>query len=221
METKFQTSFIPKKQAPSMGMAGNPVIRKPKSSIFMTLATLIFIASLVGAVGSYAWKYVLISSQETYKKDLAKRREQFDLNLIEDLKEINIKINMARQLMNNHIAVSQVFDTISRFTIQNVRFLSFELESGTGVGAGASQFKIDMKGLGSNFSTVAFQSDVLAKLEDYNLRKAVENPILADPIEDDRGVVSFNLTATIDPKNISYQKLITTSVTPPETSPAQ
>ena len=51
----------------------------------MTLATLIFIASLAGAGGVYAYKQYLINDQNTLKQDLATREKQFNVDLIEQL----------------------------------------------------------------------------------------------------------------------------------------
>lgn len=221
METKFQTSFIPKKTAAPTGMAGNiPAQHRSRSSLIMTFATVIFILSLGAAIGSYVWKYVLISNRESYKQQLVQRQEQFNLDLIEQLKQVNIKINMARQLMSNHIAVSQIFDVVSRLTAEKVRFLSMQLSSSVTDGVadvGSSDLKISMEGFGLNLSTVAFQSDVLNQLEQYGLRKIVKNPILSDPTQDDeKNLTSFKFSASIDPKNISYEKSVTTTGVPTE-----
>lgn len=209
METKFQTSFIPKKTPPPIGLTGSsPAARRQKSSILMTLGTAFFLLSLAAAAGSYGWKYYLISAQSSYKKQLAQRKEQFNLDLIEQLKQVNIKITLARQLMTNHIAASQVFDAISRLTVEKVQFLDLELSAGQGEGIGNSEINIKMRGNGSNYSTVAFQSDVLGQLEQYGLRKVVKNPILSDPNQNDKGIVSFQFSASIDPKAISYEKSV-------------
>ena len=85
METKFQTSFIPKKPTASAIGVSSPVTHHRTASIFMTLATLIFIASLAGAGGVYAYKQYLINDQNTLKQDLATREKQFNVDLIEQL----------------------------------------------------------------------------------------------------------------------------------------
>ena len=93
----------------------------------MTLATLLFIISLAGAAGTYAWKEYLVSAQNTYKQDLATREKQFNTDLIEQLKGENVKIDLARKILNNHIALSQIFDIIGRLTIESVRFLNLDV----------------------------------------------------------------------------------------------
>ena len=119
METKFQTSFIPKKSLMMQGGIGGISAQAPRhrsSSIFMTLAVLIFIASLCIAGGTYFWKSLALQSQESYKTQLAQREKQFNANLIEELKRQNVKIDFARQLLRNHLALSQIFGIIGLFT---------------------------------------------------------------------------------------------------------
>lgn len=208
METKFQTSFIPKKPFTPIGGVNIRTSHSHTTSLFMTLATLLFIASLVAAGGMYFWKSYLLSAQESYKSQLAEREKQFNSDLIEELKRQNIKIDTAKNLIVNHIAVSQIFDIIGRLTTENVRFLSMDLvTASTNPNDG---IKISMKGYGTSLSAVAFQSDVLGKLEQYGLRKVVKNPILSDPSVDVGKTVSFGLSATIDPGSLSYKKSLET-----------
>lgn len=207
METKFQTSFIPKKPIVPVGGLNASTPHRHTTSLFMTLAGLLFIVSLVAAGGMFFWKSYLLSAQEKYKTELAEREKQFNADLIEELKRQNIKIDTARSLVNNHIAASQIFDIIGRLTIESVRFLSLDLSTGSaGNPAGGDGVKISMKGYGTSLSAIAFQSDVLGQLEDYGLRKVVKNPILSDPALDANGTVSFGFSASIDPSSLSYRK---------------
>lgn len=200
METKFQTSFIPKK--PLIPMSGlTPAAPRRSVSLFMVIAVLLFIASIAAAGGTFFWKSYVDSSQVKYKEELALREKQFNPNLIEDLKRQNVKIDLGKQLLDNHVAVSQIFDIIGRLTIENVRFTSMDLTVSPQTGEG---IKISMKGYGTSLSAIAWQSDVLGKLERYGLRKVVKNPILSDPSLDTNGQVSFGFSASIDPGSLSY-----------------
>src|SRR3989344_1268957 len=203
METKFQTSFIPKKPFSPIGGLNVQQPRRATSSLFMTLAGFLFIVSLLAAGGMYFWKSYLLSSQESYKTQLAEREKQFNADLIEELKSQNVKIDLPKNLIDKHLAASQIFDIIGRLTIENVRFLSMDMTAGATSNDG---IKINLKGNGTCLSAVAFHSDVLGQLERYGLRKVVKNPILSDPSIDTDRTVSFGLTATVDPVNLSYKK---------------
>jgi len=171
----------------------------------MTIATVLFILSIAGAGGAYAYEQYLISAQNTYKDQLVARENQFNLNLIEQLKAQNVKIDIARQVLNNHIALSQIFDMISRLTIENVRFMNLDVSVPTSGGDGV---KVALQGYGTSFSAVAFQSDVLNQLDQYGLRKVVKNPILSNPTQGANNTVSFGFSATIDPASLSYEKMV-------------
>lgn len=208
MEPKFQTSFIPKKPLIPVSGLTSSVPQHHTTSIFMIIAVFAFIIS-IGAAGSmYFWKSYLESSQKTYKEQLAKRETQFNPDLIEELKRQNIKIDLGKQLINNHIAMSQIFGIIGSLTIEDVRFLNMDVTTGT---TNSDGIKVNMKGYGTSLSAVAWQSDVLGKLDRYGLRNVVKNPILSDPSLDNNGLVSFGFNATINPANLSYQKSLGTS----------
>jgi hypothetical protein len=206
METKFQTSFIPKKPTVSaIGSVSSAPRHRYTSSIFMTIATIIFIISILGTGAVFAYKQYLINAQETYKIDLATREKQFNTDLIEQLKGQNIKIDDARSLLANHVALSQIFDVLSRLTIENVSFKSLDVSSPT---TGSDGIKISLQGYGTSLSAVAYQSDVLSQLDQYGLRKVVKNPILSNPTLNTNGAVSFGFTAVIDPSSMLYENLI-------------
>jgi hypothetical protein len=203
METRFQTSFIPKKPFTPVGGLNVQTPHHPVASLLMTLSGLVFIVSIVAAGGMYFWKSYLLSAQDTYKTELAEREKQFKPELIEDLKRQNVKIDLARDLLANHLATSMIFDIIGRMTIENVRFSSMDLSVGSNPNDGV---KISMRGYGLNLPAIAYQSDVLGQLEKYGLRKVVKNPILSDPtVESDR-TVSFGLSAVVDPTSLTYRK---------------
>ena len=175
-------------------------------SLFMTFAVLAFIVSLGAIGGTYLWKQYLVTTQDNYRVQLSEREKQFNTDLIEQLKRVNVQIDMAKQLLDNHLAMSGVFDIISHFTAENSRFLSLDVSTPTNSSDG---IKISMRGYGKDFQSVAFQSDVLGQLEQYGLRKIVKNPILSDPsLDSSAGSVSFGFTATLDPSSLSYKQSV-------------
>ncbi|MDQ2933312.1 MAG: hypothetical protein M3Q80_02935 [bacterium] len=200
METKFQTSFIPKKaMIPNAGGA-IPPREKHRSSLLMSVAVLLFITSLLGGAGTYAYKSLLTAQLKKYEAELNVRKKGFDLVLIQNLKRHDVKLKFADQLLKNHLALSQIFGVIGELTVEDVRFISMDLT------AGAGDIKIGLKGYGSDFPTIAFQSKVLSQLESYGLRKIIKNPILTDPAQDATNkTITFGLTATIDPSHVAYK----------------
>ncbi len=208
METKFQTSFIPKRPLvpeQSVRMHGS-------NSIFMIIGMLIFIVSLGGAGFTFVAEKYLINAQEQLKIDLKDREKKFDSALIEKLKKANTKIDIAKEILSNHIATSEIFDIIAGLTIEGVYFQSLDIskegDSGVSGGGNTGIYKIGMKGLANSFSSVAFQSDVLGKSEKYGTNKVIKNPILSNLAVDDGGNVSFDFSAEISQSDINYEKIL-------------
>jgi uncharacterized membrane protein YjjP (DUF1212 family) len=204
METKFQTSFIPKK--PLVSSSPLAPVKRRSTNVFMLLGVLLFLVSLGGAGFVLLWEQVLITAQKNYESDLNKRKNQFNPQLIEDLRRANVKIDLSRDLLKNHLAVSQAFDIISKLTIQSVRFRSFEVNAPTGISR--EGVKLVLRGEAANFSSIAFQSDVLGKSAEYGTNKIIKNPILSDLVLDAAGNVSFTLTTQLTPTDISYEKFL-------------
>lgn len=177
--------------------------RKPKrsNSLFFNLTVLLFIVSLGAAGGMYGWKSVALSRQQVLQDQLAEKQKQFNPDLIEELKRVNIKIDAANRILGNHVALSNIFDIIGRLTISGVRFTSLDLAAPS---EGSGEIKISMRGYGTGLSAVAYQSDVLGQLEQYGLRKIVKNPIIANPAVGEGGRVSFDFSASIDPSSLNY-----------------
>ena len=177
--------------------------------MLMVIAVLIFIASLAGAAFTFVWKNVLIKSQENYKIQLADSEKRFNTSLIEDLKRANTKIDLGKQLINNHLAVSEIFSIISKLTIAGVKFSSFDFSSPTKDSDG---IRVSMKGTGNSFSAIAFQSDVFGQSQKYGSNKVLKNPALSDLSLDLNGNVGFTFTTTINPADLSYSKILTSTL---------
>lgn len=175
------------------------------TSVYMVLAVVIFLGSLGAAGGAYFWKQYLISQQQSFKIDLKNRENEFNPDLIQQLKVANVQIDTAKQVLASHIALSQVFGIIQQFTIANVRFLTLTMTGPTSQNSGVD---ISMNGYGTNLAAVAFQSDVLGQLAQYGLSKIVKNPMISDPALDPAGKVSFGFKATLDPVSLSYERLV-------------
>lgn len=214
MEPKFQTSFIPKKQVASVGgltgnsMGSGPMQQRAKSSLasaYMALAIIVFVISVGAVGGAYFFKSYLKTANETYKIDLAKMEEKFDINLIQKLKAKNAQIDSAKGLVNRHVAVSQVFDLIQRMTISDVRFSTMDLK---GSPETTGSYKLALKGLGKNLPAVAFQASVFSDLATYGLDKFVTNPMITSQSFDTVGAVSFDFSADISREAISYKKSV-------------
>jgi hypothetical protein len=180
----------------------------------MLIAVLVFIISLAGAGFVFGYKQVLLKNQESYRVSLKKTEEKFENVLINKLKKINQKIDLSKQLLKSHVSISEIFDTLNQLTTESIRLNTFDFTTTQ------TDFGISIKGTGKDFSSVAWQSDVFGASEDYGNKKKIKNPVISDLIVEPGGNVTFTLTASIDPKELSYeQKIISESESGNTTNP--
>jgi hypothetical protein len=194
MEGNFQASFIPKKPLVQTQGAQNHT----HVSIFSILSVLVFILSIAAAVGCFLWVRVLQDQVEDNKITLQTTRESFDPRLIDELKRVNTRIDVAKELMQKHLAISNFFDVIESFTLRSVRFKNFNYN----FDPENNNIVLSMNGEAESFSAIALQSDVLGKT------KALTNPILSNLALDEKGRVTFTLNATVAPSLLLYKDFV-------------
>lgn len=191
METKFQTSFIPKKPITQQVTvsSGSSV------SVFFLIAVVLFIGSICAAGGIVVWQKQLNAKQLVLKGNLDKQKKQFDSDFLSVLKQKTAKIAVAKELLNNHLSASDIFNMIGAITVENTRYKSFHMtydpKSGKSV-------ELSLGGEAKNYETIAYQADVLAE------NKYLHNAYLSSPQLQTNGYVNFNLTGTIEPRDIKY-----------------
>ena len=123
METRFQTSFIPKKP-----ITANVVAPRSTISIFFVLAVIMFLGSICAAGGVILWQKQLDAKHVALKQELDGEKKRFDANFLDLLKRKTRKITLAKQLLNNHLSVSNVFNLVGAITAENVRYNNFSFK---------------------------------------------------------------------------------------------
>ena len=207
METKFQTSFIPRK---SVTPTTSSSAEHRPASILLMIGVFAFVISVLAAGGSYGWQVYLQSDQQKYSQSLELLKKDFNIDLIVQLKQTATKIVLASQLLDKHVAISQVFGLISKLTASNIRFTSLDLQAPADRNKGIN---INMSGYAPSYEALAFQSDKLGHLEDLDLRNIIISPTITNPAQNQNSTVSFQLSANINPTNMLYKNLFFQSST--------
>lgn len=204
METKFQTSFIPKKPlaVSNSGQARHSI------SVLLTISIIIFIISLGAAGFAYAWENILNSEQNKYKDTLAKDQDQFKTDLINTLTKANSKIDIAESLITKHLAASEIFGIIGQLTIASVQWKSFTFSapatSGASAGGTSNDITVSMQGETDSYYSVAYQSDVFGQSSKLGANQVIKNPVLSNLSVGSNGKVDFSFTASVDLSKLSY-----------------
>ncbi|MSR71378.1 MAG: hypothetical protein EXS50_01740 [Candidatus Taylorbacteria bacterium] len=190
MDTKFQSSFIPKKTMVPTGRSGEP----RSINLLFLIGFVILLVVIAGALYVFIEQQILHRNIAQNQKTLATTRQSFDPSLIDILTKLDTRFEIGKLLLSNHIAVSPFFGVLESITLKSVRFTDF-----TYALVGTDRITVSMHGEGESFSSVALQSDVFGK------SKFLKKPIISNLTLSQNGNVGFDFTATIDQAGLLYK----------------
>lgn len=197
MATKFQTSFIPK--APVVGSRGS----NTGVNFFMLISVIIFLVSLGLSAYVYLEKNNLIQNIKSVQNTISTNKNGIisDQNTIENIINLDNRINVAKQLLAQHISISPIFDFLQQATIQDVRFNSFSFSAGGKDSNGNNTVKVNLTGVGRSWESVASQESEF-DLPDW--KNIISNSQLSNFGINPDGSISFSFSADIDPQFLLY-----------------
>ncbi|HEY1037729.1 MAG TPA: hypothetical protein VGE62_04075 [Candidatus Paceibacterota bacterium] len=193
METKFQTSFIPKQP-----LNVDAPHRTSSASIFFLISFIIFMASAASAGGVIIYGRIIEQNIKNGNEQLLINKNAFDPNTIKEITRLNDRINAANTLLKQHKGVSTVFQILSNTTLRNVRFTDFNYSSAD------DKITLSMRGTATGYDTVALQAKAFT---DPALKNVFRSPIFGDLNLDQQGNVGFSFTTGVDPFLVDYYKL--------------
>lgn len=192
METKFQTSFIPKKNS-----GGSEVYsyKKPWGP-FLIIATCIVAASILLAAGSFVYKMILNRSATSKLAELELIDQQFNTAEIDAVVRFADKLDSAKQLLDTHIAVTPIFTLLQNTTLQRLQFTELNYTY-----LATNKIAVSMKGIAKDFGVIAKQSDAFSEVTGSKFA----SPLFSDLNFDESGNATFSFLTTVDPNLILYK----------------
>ena len=198
MDTNFQTSFIPKK---SLAEERVPVAASG-GNIVSFIATLIFLAVLASAGGLYFYRTNIKKTIASQRVQLDAARNQFEPTLIAELKRLDRRMTNANTIIDNHIVISPIFDALEMNTLKSIQFTKFSYLTPAST---KMPVAVQMQGKARDYASIALESDQLAT------NKNIRNPIFSElALDEQTGMVSFNLTFTVDPELVRFTNHLST-----------
>lgn len=187
-DTKFQTSFIPKQ----------PVTEAPKrssgSSVFFLIGFLLLVATTAAGVGAFIWQKTITAQIQKGEKQLEDHKSSFDSNSIAQFTKLDSRIDVAQELLKNHLQVSAIFPKIQNATLKTVRFKNFTYVNDGG------KILISMSGEAKDYEDMALQAK---EFTDPNLPNSFQSPIFSN-FSKVKDIVVFTFSSGIDPYVIQY-----------------
>lgn len=192
-QTKFTTSFIPKKPL-------TPTVANYKtSSNYLTIVTVaIFLGTLAFGAGVFVYKISAEREIINQIDQLQKTKSEFDVNFIKEATRLNAKITSVKTLIDKHQAPSAVLDLLQKNTLSTVRFNNFKYSTDKTKGA----ITIDASGVGLGYPSIVLQSDEFGKTG------ALKDVVFSSVQPDEKGSVSFAFKSGIDPSLVLYRKTL-------------
>lgn len=144
-----RSSFIPKETS---GVIPMQIKKRRSVHVFSMLSSVIFLASLVAAIGMFFYGGMLEKRLEESKVALSQVDEIENDRKIEEIRIYNEKLMIAEDLLDNHIAPSRIFEEIENSTKVTVQFDTLEYIYDPGFEA-----ELTLAGNTAEFTGVALQ----------------------------------------------------------------
>lgn len=180
-------SFIPKKS-----LSSQPVSRGGGGG-FALFSFLIFVlsAALWGVL--YMYKNYLNNSIAQLGKSIERQKASFEIPTVNEVTGFSEKISVAKKLLAEHKAFSNVLDFLQDFTMTGVRFNDLNYSS-----ADSGEPALSLSGTTKSYASLTAQ---IQALEKYSQVRQVSVSGLSS---DARNMVKFNLKIIFDPAIMAY-----------------
>lgn len=200
MDGDIKTTFVPRR--PQLATAPSNIAEHRGPDFISLVATIAFVVSLVLCGGVFAWQFALNNQLAGQAQSLAKADKEFDQKFVDEAARLNDRIVAAGDILDRHVAPSSLLDLLERFTLRTVSFQSFSYTQTAG-----GQIQLSAAGVGESFKSIVLQSDQFggpAQMHDVVFSRLEPN---------DQNLVTFNFSATVDPKSILYFRTLNQDVT--------
>lgn len=191
MEPKFQTSFIPKK--PVVSEVNDKITRVYNTNIFSIIATAFFLVTIITSGGLYFYKRVLTSQINQAGNDINAARNALEVGKIQELINANSKIKSSRDLLEKHVAVSQLLTLLQTLTIKNIHFNKLTYTNN-------GKPLLSMPGEAQSYNALIQEQKIFSNNE------FMKNPTFSNFALVANGRISFDFSAGLSPDLVSYKK---------------
>lgn len=185
------TSFVPH------GASAAPRrFRGDLAGAFGFFAYMVLVIAFVLALAIFFYGRFLAGSKTAKDAELARAQANIDPATVENFVRLRNRLASGEILLEKHIAFSAFFTLLEKLLPGSVRFTKLNLSIND---AGVS--KVEGSGVAKNFNALAAASNAFA--EDGRIKNAIFSNISVN----ESGSVSFALSATLDPKIVSFSPL--------------
>ncbi len=188
MAPNFQSSFIPK------GPVTQEVFKKKKTSLFGILVIFLFIASIIISIGLFVYKGIVKNDIKNLQSQLTVAETKIDRKEINEMSQFSKKLGFTKLIISKHQVVSNFMDTLASSTVSSVYFDDFNYDN---LKKG-NNLTVVLHGKATDYASVALQENV------FSQNKYFKSVTFSNLTLTDKGLVSFDLTISVDPRISVY-----------------
>lgn len=193
LDTSIGSSFLPKQP-----MAERLEVRRSVGVLF-PLAIIIFFGSLGAYGAAFLYKDDIATRRESVEETIRRTEERFDAPLLLELREMNDRLAVSRELLASHVSLIPALNFLSEETIRGMRYTTFSF----GSKAPGSENSLELSGIAVDYDAIALQSEIFARNRGDVLEFLFEDLSL----ERD-GTVRFSLSIKLNPKLFLYSEKV-------------
>lgn len=164
--------------------------------------------AVVGCIAVFGYQYYLEGAAKKKAAQVVAAQNQIDQTTVTEFIRLRDRFSAAKSILGHQIALSQFFDVLEALTLQSVSYSSLRLSV-----TEDRRAQIDLSGTARSFNALAAQSSTYAA--DKRIKRAIFSNINASATT---GLVSFNLTAELDPSLVERSAKV---AAPPVEAPAE
>lgn len=196
---KNKLSFIP-----TAGQDYNVVYKRSGLGLIGRISVFLFIVSLAVLAALFGYKKIIVGQIDELSLSIERARASFDSDLILELEKTGASIAIVKNLLDKHLASSNIFKFFEVSTIKDVRYTSFDLIYQPGnpllkqKSSVSDNVSVKLSGEAKSYTALAQQSEILKEAE------GVEDFSFSGFSLTEQGSVSFFLKMTFNPSVIYY-----------------
>ncbi len=193
MPIQFQTALAPKKAS----VMAPTTLGGRRVNLFALLALTLFVAAALASLTVFFYRGFLVREIARMDRELVAARKSFEPEFIDTAARLSRRIEVGKRLLSEHRALSPLFETLEKKTLETVRFQTFSFD------ASAAAPVLSMTGEGKSFNAVALQSDI------FGNEKRFVNPVFSNFSLAENGDILFNFKTELAPAFLNYAENLT------------
>lgn len=195
------TSFVPHPGGSEMRRSSTDL-----TGAFGFFAYFVFALTVLSAFAVFGYDRLLAAQQASKDAELAEAESKLDQATVSSIVRLRDRLSSGQTLLNNHIALSNLFDTLETILPTNLRLTQVRIAMDSD-----GKVTFSANGTAKTFNTLAQASEALGK------ESRIKDAIFSDIVVAANNSVGFSLTATLDPQLIAFTP--PAAEEPPTTTP--